>query len=53
MFAAMQSLRTPDERFAELPEFPYPAKYASWTTVTAANCGWRGWKTVPPKEIRC
>jgi len=23
----MQSLRTPDERFAELPEFPYPAKY--------------------------
>ena len=23
----MQSLRTPDERFAGLPEFPYPAKY--------------------------
>jgi len=27
MFAVMQSLRTPDERFADLPEFPYPAKY--------------------------
>ena len=27
IFAAKQSLRTPDERFAELPEFPYPAKY--------------------------
>lgn len=27
MFGAMQSLRTPDERFADLPEFPYPAKY--------------------------
>jgi len=27
MFAVMQSLRTPDEHFANLPEFPYPAKY--------------------------
>jgi hypothetical protein len=28
-----------------------PQSIAKWTTVTAANCGWRGWKTVPPKEI--
>src|ERR1700759_2489109 len=27
MFGTMQSLRTPDECFANLPEFPYPAKY--------------------------
>lgn len=27
MFAVMQSLRTPEERFADLIEFPYPAKY--------------------------
>ena len=23
----MQTLRTPDERFADLPEFPYPPNY--------------------------
>jgi haloalkane dehalogenase len=27
MFAAMQSLRTPEERFADLPEFPYAPRY--------------------------
>jgi hypothetical protein len=27
MFAVMQSLRTPAEHFADLPEFPYAAKY--------------------------
>src|ERR1700752_178544 len=27
MLAGMQSLRTPGERFADLPEFPYPARY--------------------------
>jgi haloalkane dehalogenase len=27
MFVALRSLRTPDEHFADLPEFPYPAKY--------------------------
>jgi len=27
MFAVMQSLRTPGERFVDLPEFPYPAMY--------------------------
>jgi haloalkane dehalogenase len=27
IFAGMQSLRTPDECFADLPEFPYAAKY--------------------------
>jgi haloalkane dehalogenase len=28
MFANMQTLRTPDERFAELPEFPYRPQYS-------------------------
>lgn len=27
MFALMQTLRTPDERFADLPEFPYAPRY--------------------------
>jgi haloalkane dehalogenase len=27
MFPAMQTLRTPDERFADLPEFPYTPRY--------------------------
>lgn len=27
MFAGMQSLRTPDERFDDVPEFPYPPSY--------------------------
>jgi haloalkane dehalogenase len=27
MFASMHSLRTPDERFADLPEFPYAPRY--------------------------
>jgi haloalkane dehalogenase len=27
MFASMQTLRTPDELFADLPEFPYAPKY--------------------------
>src|SRR6516225_3378613 len=27
MFTVMQTLRTPDERFTDLPEFPYPANY--------------------------
>jgi haloalkane dehalogenase len=28
MFTAMQTLRTPDERFADIPEFPYAPRYA-------------------------
>src|SRR3984957_18666790 len=28
MFTLMQSLRTPDDRFAGLPEFPYVAHYS-------------------------
>ncbi len=27
MFACMQTLRTPDDRFAGLPDFPYPPRY--------------------------
>jgi haloalkane dehalogenase len=27
MFADMQTLRTPEERFADLPDFPYPPQY--------------------------
>jgi haloalkane dehalogenase len=27
MFAGMQTLRTPDEHFADLPEFPYSPRY--------------------------
>jgi haloalkane dehalogenase len=31
MFADMQTLRTPDERFANLPEFPYAPRYCEIT----------------------
>jgi haloalkane dehalogenase len=31
MFATMQTLRTPDERFPELPEFPYTPRYCEIT----------------------
>jgi haloalkane dehalogenase len=32
----MQTLRTPDERFANLPEFPYPPKYCE---ISDGDCG--------------
>jgi hypothetical protein len=53
VFATMQTLRTPDERFANLPEFPYPPKYCEISQVTAGSCGWHGWKTIPSMPIRC
>jgi haloalkane dehalogenase len=28
MFAGMQTLRTPDDRFDDLPDFPYPPRYS-------------------------
>jgi hypothetical protein len=52
-FAAIQSLRTPDERFADLPEFPYSATYCEVDDGDGGQLrvAWR--KTVPPKVIRC
>jgi hypothetical protein len=53
MFAGTQTLRTPEERLAGVPEFPYAPRNCEIADGEGGGYGWLGWKTDRPMGIRC